>query len=150
MGEEISEANKIMAQSKFSIHKKDAQATGRKRKKIAPRYEKLHHSQTSRKKRKTRDDETNIDEQQTISKHRQRKKQVTIHTFFTGKKTSNNVITNNRIGRNIEIPRILAPTRTRKRKRTKEYSTSKKTVRTGIQTALTNYMLDPKKVAKKK
>ena len=58
----------------------------------------------------------NHDEQQTISKHRQRKKQVTIHTFFTGKKTSNNVITNNRVGRNIEIPRILAPTRTRKKK----------------------------------
>ena len=55
------------------------------------------------------------------------------------------MITNNRVGRNIEIPRILAPTRTRKRKRTKEYSTSKKTVRTGIQTALTNYMLDSKK-----
>ena len=41
---------------------------------------------TSRKKRKTRDNETNIDEQQTISKHRQRIMQVTIHTFFTDKK----------------------------------------------------------------
>ena len=47
---------------------------------------------TSRKNTKTRDNETNIDEQQTIIKHRQRKKQVTIHTFFTGKKTSNNII----------------------------------------------------------